>query len=156
MLIRRLRCTADIHSSTLGLNKSDDSLERVRNKEIHAELAMVRICSSPPPYLPPTFNTLTRPPFLPPPQIFGKKDNHVPSPGRTLIRSTLDTAGAVFSFYEFAWAQHAFIRDELSKGRYDPAVSKICFEILLELFYRRLKLDLGEEVQEGEEGGLVC
>jgi len=37
----------------------------------------------------------------------------------------------------------AFIRDELSKGRYDPAISKICFEILLELFSRTLKLDLG-------------
>jgi hypothetical protein len=37
----------------------------------------------------------------------------------------------------------AFIRDELSKGRYDPAITKICFEILLELFGRTLKLDLG-------------
>ena len=37
----------------------------------------------------------------------------------------------------------AFIRDELSKGRYDPAITKICFEILLELFGRSLKLDLG-------------
>ena len=68
-----------------------------------------------------------------------------------------------FSFYEVAWAQResildgdnrnrpanletmvdAFIRDELSKGRYDPAISKICFEMLLELFNRALKLDLG-------------
>lgn len=38
----------------------------------------------------------------------------------------------------------AFIRDESSKGRYDPAVSKICFEMLLELFNRTLKLDLGD------------
>ena len=37
----------------------------------------------------------------------------------------------------------AFIRDELSKGRYDPAISKICFEMLLELFGRTLKSDLG-------------
>lgn len=37
----------------------------------------------------------------------------------------------------------AFIRDELSKGRYDPAISKVCFEILLELFGRTLKIDLG-------------
>ena len=37
----------------------------------------------------------------------------------------------------------AFIRDELSKGRYDPAVAKICFEMLLELFERTLKIDLG-------------
>ncbi len=42
----------------------------------------------------------------------------------------------------------AFIRDELSKGRYDPAISKICFELLLELFGRMLKVDLG-----GRSGG---
>lgn len=39
----------------------------------------------------------------------------------------------------------AFIRDELSKGRYDPTIAKICFEMLLELFERTLKLDLGRE-----------
>ena len=70
----------------------------------------------------------------------------------------------LFSFYEIAWAQRelqtrlkkallsafpltavtdAFIRDELSKGRYDPAISKVCFEMLLELFHRTLVLDLG-------------
>ena len=76
-----------------------------------------------------------------------------------------------FSFYEIAHAQRkfvsrfflavvfqfssvnevldAFIRDELSKGRYDPAISKICFEMLLELFGRTLKLDLGS--REGGE-----
>lgn len=96
-------------------------------------------------------------------QIFGKKDNHVPPAGRDLIRKTLHEKGVCFSFYEVAWAQRksilgsdnrkqaadaepivdAFIRDELSKGRYDPAISKICFEMLLELFNRALKLDLG-------------
>ena len=48
-------------------------------------------------------------------QIFGKKDTHVPPQGRDLIRKTLHDAGVTFSFYEPAWAQHAFIRDELSK-----------------------------------------
>ncbi len=75
--------------------------------------------------------------------IFGAKDTHVPPAGRDLVRAKLRAAGVVTSFYEFAWAQHAFIRDELSKGRYDPAVSKICFEVLLELFGRTLKVDLG-------------
>ncbi|KAI1162641.1 dienelactone hydrolase [Nemania serpens] len=75
--------------------------------------------------------------------IFGIKDTHVPDAGRDLIRLKLREAGAVFSFYEFAWAQHAFIRDELSKGRYDPAITKICFEVLVELFGRTLKTDLG-------------
>lgn len=43
----------------------------------------------------------------------------------------------------------AFIRDELSKGRYDPAISGICFQMLLELFDRVLKTDLGP--REGGE-----
>jgi dienelactone hydrolase len=81
--------------------------------------------------------------------IHGTLDNHVPAAGRDVIRKTLRDAGVVFSWYEVAWAQHAFIRDELSKGRYDPAVSKVCFEILLELFGRTLKLDLGP--REGGE-----
>lgn len=77
--------------------------------------------------------------------IFGVKDTHVPDTGRDLIRSKLRDAGVTTSFYEFAWAQHAFIRDELSKGRYDPAITKICFEVLLELFGRALKTDLGSK-----------
>ena len=39
----------------------------------------------------------------------------------------------------------------MSKGRYDPAISKICFELLLELFGRTLKADLGPRT----EGDLV-
>jgi len=76
--------------------------------------------------------------------LFGIADTHVPDAGRDLIRAKLRAAGARFSWHEFAGAQHAFIRDELSKGRYDPAVTKVCFEVLLELFGRVLKTDLGE------------
>lgn len=50
---------------------------------------------------------------------------------------------------DFSVSLDAFIRDELSKGRYDPAITKICFEILLELFGRTLKLDLGSH--DGKE-----
>lgn len=122
----------DLHSATLGLGKKDDSL--ARSKEIKAELAL----------------------------IHGTLDNHVPPEGRDLIRKTLRENGLNFSWYEPAGAQRklffqqwerpaddadldldAFIRDELSKGRYDPAITKICFEILLELFGRTLKVDLG-------------
>ncbi|KAH9893723.1 dienelactone hydrolase [Xylariomycetidae sp. FL2044] len=88
--------------------------------------------------------------------IFGIKDTHVPDGGRDLIRQKLRDAGAVFSFYEFAWAQHAFIRDELSKGRYDPAITKVCFEILLELFGRVLKTDLGPRDGRKVEVEHVC
>ena len=110
----------DVHSHSLGAGLTDDSLTRAR--DIKGELVM----------------------------IFGKKDNHVPPEGRDLIRKTLHEAGVVFSWYEVAWAQHAFIRDELSKGRYDPAISKVCFEMLLELFERTLRVDLG-----GKEGGAL-
>ena len=113
----------DIHSSSLGSDASPPlakpSLERTQNKEIKAELVM----------------------------IFGKKDTHVPSQGRDLIRKTLQEAGTECSWYEIAGAQHAFIRDELSKGRYDPAVTGICWMMLQELFDRRLKTDLGLEDQ---------
>jgi carboxymethylenebutenolidase len=37
----------------------------------------------------------------------------------------------------------AFIRDESSKGRYDAALTGICFEMLKELFGRTLRSDLG-------------
>lgn len=50
----------------------------------------------------------------------------------------------------------AFIRDELSKGRYDPHVSKVCFEMLLELFERTLKLDLGPRSGGAEKVEDVC
>lgn len=88
--------------------------------------------------------------------IFGIKDTHVPDAGRDLIRQKLRNSGVVFSFYEFAWAQHAFIRDELSKGRYDPAITKACFEVLLELFGRVLKTDLGESDGKKQEVEHVC
>jgi dienelactone hydrolase len=104
----------DIHSRTLGKGKSDDSLERAG--DVKGELVM----------------------------IFGKSDSHVPPEGRDAIRKKLHEVGVEFSWYEVFGAQHAFIRDELSKGRYDPAVTKVCFEMLLEVFERRLKLDLGE------------
>ncbi len=80
----------------------------------------------------------------------------MPDAGRDLIRAKLRAAGAVFSFHEFAWAQHAFIRDELSKGRYDPAITKACFEVLLELFGRVLRTELGERVGGEEKVEHIC
>ncbi|KAI9777008.1 MAG: hypothetical protein M1839_009152 [Geoglossum umbratile] len=130
-LDRRVRAAVcyfatDIHSRSLGEGGSDDSLERAG--DIRGELLM----------------------------IFGKSDTHVPPSGRDLIRKTLHGKGVVFGFYEVAWAQHAFIRDELSKGRYDPGISKICFEMLLELFGRTLKIELGERSGEAHKVEDVC
>lgn len=50
----------------------------------------------------------------------------------------------------------AFIRDELSKGRYDPVISGICFQMLLELFGRTLKSDLGPRDGGEREVEDVC
>lgn len=116
----------DIHSHSLGEGKNDDSLER--SGDIKGELVM----------------------------IFGKQDNHVPPKGRDMIRQALHEKGVCFSFYEVAHAQHAFIRDEQSKGRYDPAISKICFEMLLELFARALKTELGPGVGGDQAIEDVC
>ncbi|KAF2274479.1 alpha/beta-hydrolase [Westerdykella ornata] len=116
----------DIHSSTLGKGKSDDSLRRTG--DIKGEVVM----------------------------IFGKNDTHVPPEGRDLIRRTMHEAGVNFSWYEIAGAQHAFIRDELSKGRYDAAISGVCFEMLKELFNRTLRSDLGEREGGVEEVEHVC
>jgi carboxymethylenebutenolidase len=106
----------DLHSRTLGAGRADNSL--LRAGEIQGELAL----------------------------IHGVQDPHVPAEGRDVIRARLREAGVVFSWYEVAGAQHAFIRDEMSKGRYDAAVSKVCFEMLVELFGRVLKVDRGEKV----------
>lgn len=103
----------DLHTATLGSPQPDNTLARAG--EIKGELAM----------------------------IHGTLDNHVPPEGRDKIRLTLREKGIIFSWYEPAGAQHAFIRDELSKGRYDPAITGVCFQILLELFGRLLKTDLG-------------
>ncbi|RUP43409.1 Alpha/Beta hydrolase protein [Jimgerdemannia flammicorona] len=87
--------------------------------------------------------------------IFGKQDTHVPRAGRDLIRGTLEEKGVTFSWCEYQ-AQHAFIRDELSKGRYDAALSKVCFDSLLELFHRKLYLDLGARAGEAVAAEHIC
>lgn len=40
-------------------------------------------------------------------------------------------------------AQHAFIRDESSKGRWDAALSRSLFAIMMEQFNRLVARDLG-------------
>ncbi|PVG03377.1 alpha/beta-hydrolase [Serendipita vermifera] len=97
----------DIHTATLG--KGDDSLEKVKNGALtgadKAELVM----------------------------IFGKQDTHVPRAGRDLIRKTLEDADVACSFLEVQ-AQHAFIRDESSKGRWDAALTRNLFGFMMEVF----------------------
>lgn len=88
--------------------------------------------------------------------IFGTLDPHVPAEGRDLIRKTLRDAGAFFSFVEVAGAQHAFVRDEFSKGRFDPAVTGLGMEMLFELFHRMLTIDVGKGSTEPVKVDNVC
>ncbi|CAE6419401.1 unnamed protein product [Rhizoctonia solani] len=120
----------DIHSGTLGKGKNDDSLARVERGDLsggRTELVM----------------------------IFGKQDTHVPRAGRDLIRKTLEDANVTFSLLEVQ-AQHAFIRDEHSKGRWDAALTKSCFNFMMEVFDRTVARDLGKHVPVSGEIKHVC
>jgi len=67
--------------------------------------------------------------------IWGRQDPHIPREGRELIYGALSDAGRHFQWHEFN-AAHAFLRDE--GPRYDPAVARICYDMALELFVRKL------------------
>jgi carboxymethylenebutenolidase len=67
--------------------------------------------------------------------IWGRQDPHVPPEGRALIHQAFATSGVRFTWHEFN-GQHAFMRDE--GYRYDPALARICYTLVLELFQRRL------------------
>ncbi|KAI0651802.1 dienelactone hydrolase [Trametes meyenii] len=119
----------DIHSASLGKGKNDDSLVRVRRGDLtnNGELVM----------------------------IFGKQDTHVSREGRDLIRKTLEDANVIASFLEVQ-AQHAFIRDESSKGRWDAALTRSLFSYMMEVFERTIGRDLGERVGDGAPVEHVC
>ncbi len=67
--------------------------------------------------------------------IWGRQDPHIPREGRALIYNALSDAGVHFQWHEFN-AAHAFMRDE--GPRYDPAAARMCYDMALELFHRRL------------------
>ncbi|GAW09652.1 dienelactone hydrolase [Lentinula edodes] len=119
----------DVHSATLGKGKSDDTLIRVRNGGLTGKGELV--------------------------MIFGKQDTHVPRAGRDLIRTTLDDANVTVSFLEVQ-AQHAFIRDESSKGRWDAALTRSLFSFMMEVFDRTIGVDLGPLVDDTKPLEHVC
>ncbi|KAJ3861771.1 dienelactone hydrolase [Lentinula novae-zelandiae] len=119
----------DVHSATLGKGKSDDTLIRVRNGDLTGKGELV--------------------------MIFGKQDTHVPRTGRDLIRTTLDDANVTVSFLEVQ-AQHAFIRDESSKGRWDAALTRSLFSFMMEVFDRTIGVDLGPLVDDTKPLEHVC
>jgi carboxymethylenebutenolidase len=67
--------------------------------------------------------------------IWGRQDPHIPREGRALIYNALSDADVHFQWHEFN-AAHAFMRDV--GPRYDPAAARICYDMVLELFHRRL------------------
>ncbi|WWD20661.1 hypothetical protein CI109_105137 [Kwoniella shandongensis] len=119
----------DVHSATLGKGKSDDTLIKIKKGDLtgKGEVTMV----------------------------FGKQDTHVDRDGRSLIRDTLDEAGVTFTFLEVQ-AQHAFIRDESSKGRWDAALTRSLFGMMMELFTRTVARDLGPRKAGGNKIEHVC
>jgi len=90
-----------------------------------------------------------------PQMIFGKQDTHVPRAGRDLIRKALEDACVPVSFLEVQ-AQHAFIRDESSKGRWDAALTRSLFSFMMEVFERTVGRDLGPKVEGGKGVEHVC
>ena len=53
-------------------------------------------------------------------------------------------------------AQHAFIRDEHSKGRWDAALTRSLFSFMMEVFERTVGRDLGPRVDDGGKPEHVC
>ncbi|KAF9069078.1 dienelactone hydrolase [Rhodocollybia butyracea] len=119
----------DVHSATLGKGKSDDTLIKVRNGDLTGKGELV--------------------------MIFGKQDTHVPRAGRDLIRTALEDANVTTSFLEVQ-AQHAFIRDESSKGRWDAALTRSLFSFMMEVFDRTIGVDLGPPVEDTKAPEHVC
>lgn len=83
------------------------------------------------------------------------QDTHVPRHGRDLIRKELEDQNIPCSFLEVQ-AQHAFIRDESSKGRWDAALTRNLFGFMLEVFERTVGRDLGPRVAKAAEIKHVC
>jgi carboxymethylenebutenolidase len=69
--------------------------------------------------------------------IWGRQDPHVPLEGRNRIKARLEEAGINFQWMELN-AAHAFLRDE--GPRYDPALARLCYSFVFDLFHRKLAI----------------
>ena len=67
--------------------------------------------------------------------VWGRQDPHIPREGRRLLYEALTDSNRNFTWHEFN-GQHAFMRDE--GVRYDPALARVCYDLVLELFHRKL------------------
>ena len=82
-------------------------------------------------------NTLDRIPEIKAEMLmaWGRQDPHVPREGRRLIYDVMNDAGITLQWHEFNGA-HAFLRDE--GPRYDPALARLAWTLILELLGRTL------------------
>lgn len=67
---------------------------------------------------------------------YGRRDPHIPAEGRRILYDALAAANVNFTWHEWD-AEHAFMRDE--GPRYNPAYTRICYDLALEVLERRLK-----------------
>jgi carboxymethylenebutenolidase len=67
--------------------------------------------------------------------IWGRQDPNIPFEGRSLIRARLEEASVDYQWIEVN-ANHAFFRDE--GPRRDPALIRLCYGFIFDLFHRRL------------------
>ena len=67
--------------------------------------------------------------------VWGRQDPHIPLEGRMAVLQRLNEAGVRFEWHEVNGA-HAFLRDE--GPRYDPALARGLYGLVLEFFHRRL------------------
>jgi carboxymethylenebutenolidase len=68
--------------------------------------------------------------------VWGRQDPHIPLEGRRRIAQRLEEAGVRFTWHEWNGA-HAFLRDE--GPRYDPQLALLCYQLVFDLFARRLR-----------------
>lgn len=68
--------------------------------------------------------------------IWGRQDPHIPLAGREQIHARLEQTGVRYQWLEVN-AAHAFLRDE--GPRYDPALARLCYGLVFDLFQRRLQ-----------------
>ena len=64
----------------------------------------------------------------------------------------------LFSISQFleVQAQHAFIRDEHSKGRWDAALTRSLFAFMMEVLERTVGRDLGSKASRTKEPEHIC
>lgn len=87
-------------------------------------------------------------------------------PWRTKTSLFLYVDGAFSAYWDicllndYQWlevqAQHAFVRDEQSKGRWDAALTRSLFGFMMEVFERTVGRDLGPKVALNAEPEHVC